>query len=90
MMRNRLKRLEALESELVGVLTLPSGESVRYRLGSPHDGGDLYEAFVACMKGEEHWLLPYVRQMDTTEGFPGLIRAIEGSRERVRGEAGEE
>jgi hypothetical protein len=42
------------------------------------------------MKDEEHWLLPYVRQMDTTEGFPGLIRGVEESRKRVRGKAGAE
>jgi hypothetical protein len=89
-MKNRLKRLEALEGEVIGVLTLPSGESVRYRRGSAHDGGDIFEAFLACMNGEEHWLLPYIRQMDTREGLPGLIRALEGSRERVKGGAGEE
>jgi hypothetical protein len=64
------------------VLTRPSRERVRYRRGTPHDAGDMYERFVACMDGRGHWLLPYVRQMDTTEGFPGLIRVIEGSRER--------
>jgi hypothetical protein len=43
----------------------------------------MYEAFVACMNGEEHRLLPYLRQIDTTQGMPGLIRALEGSRARV-------
>jgi hypothetical protein len=89
-MRSRLKRLEALEAEAIGVLTLPSGESVRYRLGSPHEPGDMYEAFVACMERREHWLLPYIWQMDITEGISGLVRAIEASRERVEGETGEE
>jgi hypothetical protein len=83
-MKRRLKRLEALEGELIGVLTLPSGERVRYRRGSAHDGGDLFEAFLACMNSEEHWLLPYIRQMNTKEGLPGLIQALESSRERVR------
>jgi hypothetical protein len=86
-MKNRLKRLETLEGEVLGVLPLPNGERVRYRRGSHHDGGDLYDAFLACMKGQEHWLLPYIRQMETTEGFPGLIRALEASRERVVGES---
>ena len=81
-MRSWIKRLERDVGEETGVLTLPDGTEVRYRLGSPEDGGDMYEAFAAYMDGCEHWLLPYVRQMDTTEGFPGLIRAIEGSRER--------
>jgi hypothetical protein len=85
--RDKLRRLEQLEGETVGVLVLPDGSEVRYRLGSPDEGGDLYEAFLACMKGEEHWLLPYVRQIETTKGFPGLIRALEASRERVAGES---
>jgi hypothetical protein len=85
-LRDKLKRLERVADEETGVLVLPDGTEVRYCLGLPHDGGDLYEAFLACMAGREHWLLPYVRQMDTTEGFPGLIRAIEGSRERVEAE----
>jgi len=88
LMKVRLKRLEALEGELVGVLTLPSRESVRYRQGSLYEGGDMYEAFVACMDRREHWLLPYIRQLDTNEGMPGLVRAIEASRKRVEGEVG--
>ena len=84
-LRDRLKRLEELESETIGVLTLPDGTSVRYRRGSLHEGGDMYEAFVACMDGREHWLLPYIRQMGTRESFPGLVRALESSRERVGG-----
>jgi hypothetical protein len=58
-LRDKLRRLEQLEGETVGVLVLPDGSEVRYRLGSPDEGGDLYEAFVACVKGQEHWLLPY-------------------------------
>ena len=81
-LRDKLKRLEALEGESIGVLTLPGGESVRYRLGSAHERGDMYEAFEACMKGEEHWLLPHVRQLGTREGMPGLIKALEESRAR--------
>jgi hypothetical protein len=81
-MKHRLKRLEAIEGKVIGVLTLPGGESVRYRRGSLHEGGDMFEAFLACMDGREHWLLPYLRQIDTNEGMPGLIRALEGSRER--------
>jgi hypothetical protein len=86
-LRDKLKRLEQLEGEAIGVLTLPSGESVRYRRGSSTEPGDMYEAFVACMDGREHWLLPYLRQIDTTQGMPGLVRALEGSRERVGGGA---
>jgi hypothetical protein len=82
-MKHRLQRLEKLEGEAFGVLTLPDGTSVRYRHGSLNEGGDMYSAFCACMAGEEHWLLPYIRQMDSAEGFPRLIRALEDSRERA-------
>ena len=47
----------------------------------------MYEAFLACMDGREHWLLPYIRQMDTREGFPGLVQALEDSRERMEEES---
>jgi hypothetical protein len=80
---DKLKRLEALEDETIGVLTLPSGECVRYRHGSLHDCGDMYDAFVACIGRREHWLLPYIRQIDTNEGMPGLVRALEASREQL-------
>ena len=83
---DKLKRLEELESEAIGVLTLPDGSSVRYRRGSLNEVGDLFEAFLACMDGQEHWLLPYIRQMDTNQGLPGLVRAIEGSRARRDGD----
>ena len=81
-LRDKLKRLEQLEGETIGVLTLPDGSSVRYRRSSLQEEGDMYEAFLACMDGREHWLLPYVRQMDTRESFPGLVRALESSRAR--------
>ena len=81
-LRKKLKRVEQID-ETFGVLTLPDGTSVRYRLGSLHKGGDMYEAFLACMDGWEHGLLSCIRQMDTREGFPGLVRALEGSRRRV-------
>ena len=86
-LRDKLKRLEQLEGETIGVLILPDGTSVRYRHGSLNEGGDLYEAFLAAMDGHDYWLLPYIRQMDTREGFPGLVRALESSRERVEGSA---
>jgi hypothetical protein len=47
----------------------------------------MYEAFLACMAGREHWLLPYMRQIDTTEGMPELVRALEASRECVAEES---
>jgi hypothetical protein len=38
-LKDKLKSLEALEGETIGVLTLPGGESVRYRLGSALEPG---------------------------------------------------
>ncbi len=73
-----MRRLEELEGETFGTLTLPDGTSVRYLRGSLQEGGDLCEAFLACMDGREHWLLPHVRKMDAREGFPALIRVREG------------
>ncbi len=80
--RSRLRRLEGEVEESYETLQLPDGTEVRYRAGSPHEPGEAYEALIACMRGEEHWLLPYIQQMDTTTGFPGLIRTLEGSRAR--------
>jgi len=87
-LRDKLKRLEALEGETIGVLSLPSGERVRYGRGSLQEGGDMFEALVACMEGREHWLLPYLRAEDVTEGVAGLVRALEGApmglRDRIK------
>jgi hypothetical protein len=38
----------------------------------------MLEALLAAIDGQEHRLLPYLRQMPTREGMPGLIRALEG------------
>jgi hypothetical protein len=81
-LRDRLRRLEQETEGHYETLQLPDGTVVRYRGGSPHEPGDAFEAFIASMKGEGHWLLPYVRQTDTTTGYPGLIKALEGSRAR--------
>ncbi len=80
--RSRLRRLERETEGHYETLRLPDGTEVRYRAGSPHEPGDAYGAFVAAMNGEDHWLLPCIRQAETTTGLPGLIRAIEGSRAR--------
>jgi hypothetical protein len=81
--KDRLRRLEQQTESYYNTLRLPDGTEVRYRAGSPHNSGDAFNAFIASMKGEEHWLLPYIRQMDTTTGFSGLINALEGSRARI-------
>jgi hypothetical protein len=74
-LKGKLKRLEALEDQLFEVLTLPGGERVRYQPNK------MLDAFAAYMDGREHWLLPYIRQLDTRQGIPGLIRVLEESRE---------
>jgi hypothetical protein len=76
-LRGRLTKLEREAGEFYETLRLPDGTEVRY------ETSELLEALCAAIDGQEHRLLPYFRQIDTREGMPGLIRAIEGSRERV-------
>ena len=40
------------------------------------------DALIAAIHQDEHHLLHYIRQMDTKEGMPGLIRALEESHAR--------
>jgi hypothetical protein len=75
--RGWIKRLEREAGDLHGTLRLPEGTEIRY------EGGEMLDAFLAAIDGQEHRLLPYLRQIDTTQGMPGLIRAIEGSRVRA-------
>jgi hypothetical protein len=75
----RLGRLEREVSEFYETLKLPDGTEVCYT------GEEMLEALCACIERREHRLLPYLRRAepDTTQGMPGLVRAIEGSRERA-------
>jgi hypothetical protein len=73
-LRRWVKRLERDAEGLHHTLRLPDGTEVRYT------GEEMLHAVSAAIRREEHRLLPHIRQMDTTEGMPGLIRAIEGSR----------
>jgi hypothetical protein len=72
-LRDKLRRLEDAASEFYGTLSLPDGTEIRYQ------GEEMLDALLATIDGQEHRLLPYLRQIDTNEGMPGLIRAIEGS-----------
>jgi hypothetical protein len=74
-----IKRLEREAGDFHGTLRLPDGTEIRY------EGGEMLDALLAAIDGQEHRLLPYLRQAEpeTTEGMPGLIRAIEGSRARA-------
>ena len=73
-LRDRLRRLEQ-DAPLGGTLRLPDGTEIRY---GPEE---LLDALCAAIEGEQHRLLPYLRQIDTNQGMPGLIRALEGSRD---------
>ena len=72
-LRDRLKRLEREAGDLHGTLRLPDGTEIRY------EGGEMLDALLAAIDGQEHRLLPYLRQIEASEGMPGIIRAIEGS-----------
>jgi hypothetical protein len=77
--RGRLDKLEQEAEGLFETLTLEDGTEIRYEVG------EMFEVLCAVLDRREHPLLPYLRQMDTNQGMPGLVRAIEGSRERVEG-----
>jgi hypothetical protein len=68
----RLGKLERETEEFYEVLTLEDGTTVKY------ESGEGLEVLFAVLDRREHWLLPYLRAMDTNEGMPGLVRALEG------------
>jgi LmbE family N-acetylglucosaminyl deacetylase len=77
-LRSALRKLEEQARQHHEVLVLPDGKQVRYT------SEDMLGALSAAIRGEEeHWLLPAIRQVETNRGLPGLIRALERSRERV-------
>lgn len=80
--RARLEGLEARVAATRTALALPDGSRVLY---APEDALD---ALHAAIGGEEEPLLARFLEAETTEGLPGLCRALVGSRERVRGERG--
>jgi hypothetical protein len=75
-LKSRLEHLERLSDVLYRTLTLPDRQQIRYT----HE--EMMAAVIAAMHDQEHRLLPYVRQLDTTQGMPGLIRQLEESRAR--------
>jgi hypothetical protein len=74
---NRIRKLEEQARQHFEVLLLPDGTQVR------HTSEDVLEALSATLSGQEHWLLPAIRQVDTNLGLLGLICALESSRERL-------
>ncbi len=73
-LRTWLKRLERESEDLRGgTLELPDGTRI------PYEGDEMLEALLAAMEGRHHRLLPYLRQMPTNQGMPGVIKALERS-----------
>jgi hypothetical protein len=68
----RLDKLEQATEGLYETLRLPDGTTVKY------ESGEKLEVLYALLDRREHWLLPYLRAMDTNAGMPGLVRALEG------------
>jgi len=80
-LRQRVGRLEReAEGYLYEVLGLPDGTEIR------HAPEELLDVLCAVLDGLEHRLLPDLRAMDTNQGMPGLIRAIQSSKARRDGE----
>ncbi len=72
-LRYKIKRLEREAGPLRGTLRLPDSREVSY------EREEMLEALLAAIDGHEHRLLPYLRQMPTTEGMPGVVKALERS-----------
>lgn len=71
-LRERLRKLEKASGGEFDTLTLPDGSEITY----PTE--DVYPAIVALLDGEEHYLLPYLRQAEPKTGLPGIVWALEG------------
>ena len=71
--RGWLKRLEREAGPLCGTLRLPDGREISY------EREELFDALLAAIEGQEHRLLPYLRQMPSREGMPGVVKALERS-----------
>lgn len=74
--KTKLKKLEQRANQHYEILHLPDGTVVKYTYDNA------MAAFSATIDGRDHWLLPFLRQMDTTIGLPGFVRAWETSCEK--------
>jgi hypothetical protein len=74
--KQRLDRLEKAAEQYCDELVLPDGTVVQL---AP---GERFDAFLAALDGEEHWLLAIVSEQDTSnglsQGFSGLLLTIVG------------
>jgi hypothetical protein len=81
-LKGRLGKLQQEAEGLYATISLQDGTQVRY---APEE---MLHALSAAIHSGEHRLLPFVRRIDTREGLPGLINALDAS--RVHAEGGEE
>jgi hypothetical protein len=83
-LRTALRKLEEKVGLYYEELVLPDGTRIRY---TPED---IQQALDHAIRdgdvGEEPWLLPLIRQVETNRGLPGLIRSLEASREKAEEE----
>lgn len=79
-LRSRLQRAERKAAASSEVLRLPDGTEVKY------SASEMLEALSATIRRQDHRLRPHVRASGTNEGLPGLVRALQESRERVEAE----
>lgn len=72
-LRFRLERLEREALPLYKTLQLPGGGTIHYT------GEEALEAMVTARRKDENPLLNRFLETDTTEGMPGLCRALVGA-----------
>jgi hypothetical protein len=73
--KTKLSKLEQRAKQHYEVIRLPDGSEVRY------SGDNALDALCATLDQGDHWLLPAIRQVETSTGLPGLIRALAGSKD---------
>jgi len=56
-LKKRIRRLQREFNRGGGVLTMPDGTEM------PYGELELFDALIATIEGEEHWLLPYCREI---------------------------
>jgi hypothetical protein len=75
---DRLRKVEQGAEGPYQTLTLEDGTKLKY------EPKEMIDAIFAAIEGRDHPLLLYIRRMDTDEGIPGLVRALEGNGDAER------
>ena len=73
-----MRKVEQGTEGLYQTLTLENGTKLKY------EPEEMIDAIFAAIEGRDHPLLLYIRRMDTNEGIPGLVRALEGNGDAER------